>query len=235
MFLGISALLMMGLISGITLSIQRQRYTDSVQSTHSFLQRQFNETLNVVNNRNTETPCPSGIDSRGSSNCFILGKLISFDANQITTQSIISTSEPTDSQVENANNEQAVLGLYAPRVQQDANEEAYSIPWDARITSANFINGFELVGDRVDGAPGDSIQAIAIVRSPKSGALFVYGIPDPAGSPFVDQLTADHLEPSQICIASQDLVNITPAAITFMGIGSQDAVLVHTDGTEGRC
>ena len=237
MFLGILALLMVGLISGITLSIQRQRYTDSIQSTHSFLQRQFNETLNVINNRNTETPCPSGIDNRGSSNCFILGKLIVFDVggNQIAAQPIISTRNATDVEVENAADEEEVLSFYQPQVQQDANEETYRIPWDARITSANFIDSFELVGDRVEGEPGEAIEAIAIVRSPKSGAVFVYGVPDPQSGPLIDQLTADHLDPSQICIASQDIIGVAPAAITFMGIGTQDAVLAQVDGTEGRC
>ena len=213
MFLGISALLMVGLISGITLSIQRQRYTDSVQSTQSFLQRQFNETLNTINNREQNCGASPNIQ-RGASDCLVLGKLISFSpgspgSDEIRVRTIISTTEPTEGELEAANSEDTVWQLYAPVVRDDSNEESYNIPWGAEVQSANLLDNFQLIGDRTTGTPVGNISNIAVLRSPKSGATFVYSFDTniDADNNISAMLSTANLRPSQICIASQDFLN----------------------------
>ncbi len=51
LYLGVAALLLASMMTGITLAINRQRFSDSANSTQSFLQKQFNETQNTLNDR----------------------------------------------------------------------------------------------------------------------------------------------------------------------------------------
>src|SRR5665811_997144 len=78
LFLGITALLIMGLLVGIGTSINIQRYRDSVSSLQSVLQQQFSEVSNVSND-SLSNACygdNSTNNPRGQSNCVILGRLI---------------------------------------------------------------------------------------------------------------------------------------------------------------
>src|SRR5688500_5854731 len=86
LFLGISGLLLVMLLAGTTVTIQRQRYSDSINSTQSLFQRQFNEAMNVTNAREGKELCnasnfivptdDASAEARGTSDCLVLGKAI---------------------------------------------------------------------------------------------------------------------------------------------------------------
>lgn len=85
LFLGITGLMVMSILAGAGRSINIQRYHDSINSLQSFLQQQYSDVTNTINNRNNDWKCDTaGVmnspnpdnPNRGQSECVILGRLI---------------------------------------------------------------------------------------------------------------------------------------------------------------
>ena len=241
LFLAVSALLFVTLFSGVSLAVQRQRYTDSVQSTHSFLQKQFNETLNVVNNREAD-PCPPADSEIGASNCVVMGKAIQFptfssaDNKEAIKIFNIIGEEPTSLPA----GQEPTIADYKPRLIQDNNQEEFLIPWGAEITGSALIKGHSKSGR----------NTVALIRSPESGATFVYALylsSNPLETTVLNSTSlisegrlipsnqVSTTQPVRFCLKSEDITN-AKALIEFNGTGSQDGVTVKFDapGNE-RC
>lgn len=236
MFLAISALLFVGLISGVSVTINRQRYVDSVQSTYSFLQKQFNETLNVVNNRPKAQDCPlvpAEQKIKGASEeCLVLGKLITFNLNsdKITTRSIIGFEpDPDPAVVINS------IEDFSPTIKSgDNNQEEYSIPWSSSV----------FVSKRKGPSAYNPIDSVAIIRSPVDGTTSVFAF-NGADTSIVDnngkihnldnfKITPD--SPAIICIKSPDILT-SRSMFKFDGVGSQDGLTLKSDAqdTPAQC
>lgn len=110
LFLGISGLLVVGLLAGVGTAINVQRYRDSVSSLQAELQQQYSNVSNVINDRNNNWICspgsqPTQSTSQGSgqipgqSNCVILGEYITTNNNSsglIIKQVVGSMPNSTD-------------------------------------------------------------------------------------------------------------------------------------------
>ena len=97
LFLGITGLLIMGVLVGAGTSINIQRYRDSVSSLQSVLQQQFSDVINVSNDSAGDRACygDSSIRARGQSDCVILGKFITTaDGRQLAIKSVIGYIPP---------------------------------------------------------------------------------------------------------------------------------------------
>lgn len=157
LFLGITALLIMGLLVGIGTSINIQRYRDSVSSLQSVLQQQFSEVSNVSND-SLSNACygdSSANNPRGQSNCVILGRLIATttDSHVLSIKNIIGYI-PSDSTA--ALNDVDALQRYKIQISPVAGE-TYEIEWGSSIVK-----------------PGGNIAmvfSILILRSPSSGVI----------------------------------------------------------------
>jgi len=77
LFLGITGLLIVGILAGTGNSISIQRYRDSVTSLQSMLQMQYSNVENVSNNSVAAKSCGAKTSPRGQSDCVILGRFIS--------------------------------------------------------------------------------------------------------------------------------------------------------------
>ncbi len=81
LFVAISGLLTSMLMVGVSMSINRQQYRDSVQSYAGFLRNEYSKVVNVENDR-SKGVCPiDGADgrletARGQSDCVIVGRYI---------------------------------------------------------------------------------------------------------------------------------------------------------------
>ncbi len=260
LFLGISALLLVSLMAGITAAINRQRFTDSVQSTQSFLQKQFSETINVVNNRpanlGTGGDCDeTGAPERGASSCIIIGRALYFEADKdVVTAYPITSKDPTVDSLESTTDEWEDISKLDPKIRDNINVESYPLPWAAKTTSINRVSGIEISrsdslnsGEITGGTKGDdTINYIILLRSPYTGRTFVYGYNgsqgDITGHP--DKLKDETLKnnsPSTtnvsdflVCIHSQDISNAY-AGIYFTGAGSQDSVVTRFKFPHDEC
>lgn len=226
LFLAISAMLFIGLLGGISLAVQRQRYSDSVNSTHSFLQKQFNETLNVINNRDEDCP-ESNEPTIGASKCLVLGKAIEFSkgSDEIKTYIVTGIQPPPP-----ADSRQAVdLKDYGLKIMvNDGNEETFLIPWAAKISEYRFGE------DR-------NKNVILLIRNPESGATYVYAIPSDSinsngviNPSSINNSNIVGTESVQLCLQSEDISN-AQAIVTFNGAGSQDGVTIQFDASGDNC
>lgn len=259
LFLGISTLLMVGLMSGITSSINRQRFTDSMQSTQAFLQQQFSETINVVNSRPSSqagSNCgATGSSEPGATSCIIIGKALYFTPgdDKIISYPVIS-QDPKVSDLDNSTNEWESLSALNPVIKDNINTENYEVPWSAQSTSISRVSGINIShsdtsldsGEVTGGTKGDDINFIILLRSPYSGRTFIYGYKADSGdigeaSNKLEKETKKNEDSSTtnvsdflICVHSQDISNAY-AGIYFTGAGSQDSVVTRFKYGHNQC
>lgn len=103
LFLAVSGLLILTIISGAGISINIQRYRDAVESFKSQLQSQYAETTNVQNGREANMACGANAkpvddtngDIRGQSTCVIAGKYLRIDDTNVTTYTVLAREVST--------------------------------------------------------------------------------------------------------------------------------------------
>ncbi len=241
--LSISSLLLILMLTGITLAVQQQRFSDSVNGSQSFIQRQFNSTQNILNNRpngtcnpdNPGTPSAGVDDVRGSSACLVLGKLLDIqggaDESTITSYDVIAEDvDVQDAIYDDFNDLELISSIHPTAIEPDNTE--YIVPWGARVSDirdAGTISG-----------PGSGVRYIALLRSPKSGVIHVYrigGIIDVNPLSFPAALARSKTDTDireitegsvKMCLSSIDLANFN-AMLEIIPSGSQDGIVTHFD------
>jgi len=220
MVLAIAALLMVGIMAGISFAVQRQRFSDSVNSTQSYIQQQYNESQTVTINRGGDVDCQG---SRGASNCLVLGKLIdlykvSGDDYVMHTRNVIIDNADFESDTYRDRDALDTINLLHPRTKEDDSED-FLVPWGASLKQ-----------------PADGsipVRYIAILRSPRTGELNVYKLtsvsddaPNDTSLHFVELDDKIHT-----CIASSELT-ATEASLEIDKTASQDGVTTKFDGAD---
>jgi Tfp pilus assembly protein FimT len=157
LFLGITALLIMGVLMGTSNSINIQRYRDSVSSLQSMLQQQYSEVSNVSNNDSTRGLTCNGIAVlRGQSDCVILGRFITTaDSRKITIQSVVGLI-PSGSTALLNDVDVFLENGYNIKISSAASE-TYDIEWGASLTDPAINNSNPMV------------FSMLVLRSPLSG------------------------------------------------------------------
>jgi len=234
LFLGISGLLMILLLAGTTVAIQRQRYSDSINSTQSFFQQQFSEALNVTNARSGKEMCSASnfivpvedgsAEARGSSDCLVLGRAIDIPTGNAPLDSYAVVGREPNTDVSDLKDDE-LLQLYNPTLVRLVEAEHFRIPWDASIVAA-----------RKDGA--EAINRILILRSPKSGALYTYAYQSAGGAAAIRDgiVVANRRQTVNVCIKSADIISSTSVVSIAMG-GGPEAVGATFDVPDraGKC
>ncbi len=169
LFLAVTGLLVMAILVGSTSAIGRQRYRDSANDLHSFLQEQYSNVLNTSNQRNNLANCDNGgVDNsgggvgRGQTDCVLLGKLIRTDnvnANELKIVDIYGYS---------ANPEQATtldeINIFKSSgydIKTLDSVKEYSINWGVKVSSKKVGGNFNPF-------------SLLIVRSPNSGDILTF-------------------------------------------------------------
>lgn len=252
LFLGVSTLLLVGLLSGITASVNRQRFTDSMQSTQAFLQQQFSETINVVNNRPSSqagADCgATGTNEIGASSCIVIGKALYFQPNddKVISYPIISQDPNVDS-MGGVTDEWASIKQLSPRIENNVNAETYNVPWAAKTTSITRVSGISIShsdtlnsGEVTGGTKGNDVNYIILLRSPYSGRTFIYGYSGGSGdigdasNKLKNETKAINQSDFLLCVHSQDISNAY-GGIYFTGAGSQDSVVTRFKFNHSNC
>lgn len=224
LFLGISGLLIMGVLVGTGVSINIQRYRDSVVSLQSVLQQQFNSVSNPINTRNNSWSCSSGgpVESGGQfigqSDCVILGKLIrSSDGKKLTINDVIGYSNDGT-----AVNDIDILKQYKPKV-FDSSIETYDIDWGSTLNPVKSNNPMNF--------------SIFIVKSPLSGAVrtFINDNKSIFDSEIESIINESNLEKDlKICLNSNGFFNGNKMAVTI-NANASSASSVETLGDNSGC
>jgi len=236
LFLAISGLLAMTLLTGWTAMINTQRYKDSIKTTQTFLQQQYNLVYNVQNGRSLTTKCTVGADGpeviaveeddigvvpAGQSNCIVMGRYVHINGSSIKVYPILGEDSSAET---NDSDKQVILDRKPIRVQQDVGmiENELTIPWQA-VT----------VKEHTD----DTLNvAIVIVRSPQSGAVHTYSQVITGGVlPGVDGVMANSTVDVNLCMNPETaLAGGRMGVVIKAGASAQSFVQTIADG-EGTC
>ncbi len=251
--LAISSLLLLTVATGVTLAVQRQRFSDSVNGTQSFLQQQFNQTQNTLNDRETSVcgdpnnPGDTTIPDpaiRGASGCIIIGKLIEFEENTGDDESRISSFDvigknvdPEIAPYKDYSDVEFIRAIFPTAIKQGSRDTSYIVPWGALISGIKDADA--------NGGNNSPANYIALLRSPRSGILRVYKLTKavPFNNSFVSsadtyrrlsqnvsmkkikEIQNDSLK---MCLSSVDLTNFQ-AMLEVIPSGSQDGIVTHFD------
>lgn len=134
LFVAISGLLTSMLMVGVSMSINRQQYRDSVQSYAGFLRSEYSKVVNVENDR-SRSVCPiDGADGRletlrGQSECVIVGRYI-------TTVGALGSTDGTSYKTYPVYAHRADKGS-AWAYRRGAESSDYSVNWQVKTRFAN--------------------------------------------------------------------------------------------------
>lgn len=202
LFLGISGLLVMGILIGAGNSINVQRYHDSIMSLQSVLQQQYSDVANVSNDNSGSLACygDGSIKYRGQSNCVVLGKYITtINSQTLSIKSVIGYI-PDDISFLGLNDVDA-LQLCAVKI-SPVPGETYEIEWGSSIVKPETRD--------------DLAFSMLVLHSPSSDTVRTFIDPSNViADADVGTLVTESalLQPVKICVESNGLFSNDKSAI----------------------
>lgn len=198
LFLALTGLIMTVMLAGISTNLNQERYRDANTSLIGFFQDQYSNVMNVSNVRAKDEPCTGGASDggRGTSDCFIVGRLLSSTAagNAITSRAVHANSEymigdptldgKTDIQI-----------LQAADLSLSDQVDTYTMEW-----------GTSLVDPVADGG-AKSAFTLLIVRMPTTGVVHTYLASSAGREPVEILADAAPTAPLVLCIEPDGLLN----------------------------
>jgi type II secretory pathway pseudopilin PulG len=231
LFLAVTGALVIAILAGAGVSIGQQRYRDSVNSLKSFIQTQYNEVTNVINDRGQGWTCDTAAtvtqtaegagETRGTSNCVILGRFITVNetGTVLTTANVVgyhAIGAPS------ATSDIAELATNYTMQVSPINQATTEVSWGAQIVNA--------------GSTTPQRFSLLILRSPLSGSIVTFTANgDQAGNVKGMVTTTAMATARDLCVNSD-------AAFTGQRLGvriesfatSQSSVMIPT-ANEGVC
>jgi type II secretory pathway pseudopilin PulG len=228
LFLSISGLLFVALMTGVSTSINQQRYRDSVTSLSGLLQQQYSEVANTRNDRDNNWTCDASTVTqdetngqvRGTSSCVVLGRYIRTvdNGSQLEIGDVIG-SQPDVSGDTTVDGDIAALAAYNPKT-SPIGQTTNRLEWGATLHditghSANF--------------------ALLIVRSPVSGLIRAFVLPSGLPSVLSDMITKDTAaQPYTACVAA-DSWSFGPTQAVVISPATAGANGVEVKGDNNGC
>lgn len=234
--LGLTGLLLVGLLGGTFSSISNQRYNDSVRSFAEYLRTVYNEVLN-----------PESLGSGTSGNQAIYGKILVFGADE-NTNDVYSATLVGDATIPETGGGDFVteLASVGPRLFCGEGDSATTVAnyvplWQAELTQtgSNFPNKFE--------------GTVVIARAPTTGAVHtvyvdkVYDIKDDCSGAsdtfntdiqeFADDTTGTKeprfdIQTVGICVKSEDVSRYREIRIAEDGRNTSAIWTLNADAEE---
>lgn len=164
--LGISGMMMMGILVSVNAGISGQRYKDSANSVVDYFQGQYSEVTNTRNNRPLDKTCdgagvqdnPAGDAYRGTTDCTIIGRVLRGDGAEIVSSPVYTIVDVLTLLSES--DEMALLASANP-IEGTESSDTYTLEWGARLTPTG-------------GSDVPQKFTIAIIRSPGSGNIHTF-------------------------------------------------------------
>lgn len=205
LFLGITGLLVLIIFTGSGMLARQTRFSDSVYSLQSFVQRQYDEVVNGVNLSENAPLCAGGSTVAGARNCLLVGKLIQFGAESgdlsiVRSSSIVTrVTDINDSTVPEGGTIYQKIAALNP---ETVSPTDYEINWGARFSGGKAKSGA-------------TINAVAFVRNPYSSQIYTY-LYNHGPLNLHDALGSTPAQEGSICINNPDDLVSQAAAIRFV-------------------
>jgi hypothetical protein len=160
LFFAVTGALMLGVMGSASVGVNTQRYSDAVNTFAAIIQQEYTNVTNVVNTKSIQSMCGAGGATerpRGSSNCVIIGRLMTVDnQGDIVSSNIVGsdpgTSDDTDTELE-------VIQSFTPKIDVESQEKD-EMSWETKVERGN--------------PPVGSYASIMLLRSPRSGNIYSY-------------------------------------------------------------
>jgi type II secretory pathway pseudopilin PulG len=214
LFLGITGLLIFGVLAGVGSSINAQRYRDSVVSLQAVLQKQYSEVENVST---TDSGTCNGISNqfRGQSDCVIVGRYISTNnGRELVIKTVSLNKTPTTTA---ASDDLLALKNDSSVVFSGAEAETYDMEWGTSLRPSSF--------------------SVLIIKSPFSGGIRTFVDPGSAIDDIKSLINVNNLKSSssaKMCIESNGLSGDVPSAVTVAaGASNSSGVEIKGGGISG--
>jgi type II secretory pathway pseudopilin PulG len=170
LFLAITGMLAAAILVGSGVAIGQQRYRDSVGSLQSYIQQQYNKVTNVTNDRDKAWTCDSNGnvtqvenasagEARGTSDCVVLGRLVTIDATgtNLSSSVVVGYRNPNGA-VQTSDIAEISANYKLGIAPIDKDDEA--VNWGAQVVKAKTTTPMPL--------------SILVIRSPLSGAMLTF-------------------------------------------------------------
>ncbi|HET6622675.1 MAG TPA: prepilin-type N-terminal cleavage/methylation domain-containing protein [Candidatus Saccharimonadales bacterium] len=233
LFVAVSALLLAGVMAGITTNLNSTRFLASTKSLENYLQKQYDDVLAGVAERHTDASCPysgggGATQPPGASDgCVVIGKLVRFTDKQLLVFPVVSQMEPTTLCHADGNGDALAIGRYCPITlssNRGVDVAEYEYQWGVSVAEGNKL--------QPNGNPAD-YNALAILRSPASGNMYTFSFyipgntltqPTQTRSLYSGDLDKENLNrPAALCLQSDTAVTRTSYIYLTGGLGA-DAV-----------
>lgn len=226
LFLSISGLLFVALMTGISTSINQQRYRDSVASVNGLLQQQYSEVANTRNDRGDNWTCDSstavqnetGGQARGTSQCVLLGRYVRTinNGSQLEMGNVIG-SEPISSSP--LQGDLPALIAYSPKT-SPLGQTTATLEWGATLRDTSNHN---------------ANFAMLILRSPVSGLIRAFVLPSGLPANLPDMMTQDtSSQPFTACV-NADGWSFGPTQAIVISPSTAGANGVEVKGDNNGC
>lgn len=231
LFLAITGLMVVGLLVGVSGSIDRERYNDAVTSLHDNLQGQYNLVDNIYTNRPAEYRCGTGGVSaapphqpRGTSNCSIVGRYItsSSDGKILTSKPIYARNDITSigSGIEDEQDLLDELRLIVAPDSINYDIQTFRIPWDTWVFTDP------------DNPAGSRSFTLALIRIPTNNLIRTYAT---EGNVSLSALIANaQAEPLAVCVERDGLVSYPTSGVKILrsAVNANGAQRITSDSGE---
>lgn len=193
----ISGSLVVAILVGSSAAINQQRYRDSVSSLKSFIQSQYDQVSNTLNDRSGSEGCtatgaittaPTQAQPRGTSDCLIIGRLVTIAANGINLSAVDVVAYPT-AIAPAGTTDIAELQTYYKLGTSTTSADSDVVAWGAKVIKPNTPSTAQPL-------------AMLIVRSPQSGSILTFtalsGVP--AAGPGALVTAANNTAKRDLCV-----------------------------------
>ncbi len=227
-FIAISGMLLMVALASVTSSVRTTRFQDDVNTTESYLQRQYSEVASGRNIRDDSLRCNSGVVSTGSSRpgtttCVVLGRLLTFDIGNsaISSRYIVADGSIVPTGV----NESEKIMSMNPTVVNDS------------LLNGSFVNPWGSTYDRMVDGSSANVNSLAIMRSPESGRMLIYSqlVTSPTGAVNVTFQENQLNQKVDLCLHTDETIGGRIAYINIAAGQGQNVIQSNLNTTGGTC
>jgi len=178
LFLAISGLMIATMIVGVSASLNRQRYSDSVVSLKTVVQEQYAQLSSTQNNRSGELRCgisgtavpqaQGGAEQTvGQSSCELIGRYMVIDQDEISTYSVLGHRTESAKPAAGTDIEYMQDTGYIDIAIDTASVESRGLEWGSQLA-------WPTAGNEARSPTTPRAVGILFVRSPDSGQVYTF-------------------------------------------------------------
>lgn len=179
LFLGLSGLLTIGLIAGLTSMVRRQQWHTSMTDMQTIIQSQFQDVVSGINDRSAASapvecrPTGTSTVSAGASDCYVLGRLINFGSATYSVYDVYATKEINNDASTTAGASAYNSGDVLAIVNSNPKTSSTATVSNSKYPGGNTFSVLSLASASV--ASGKT--SVAILKSPLNGSVMTFALP----------------------------------------------------------